>query len=124
MKKAITLALGLSMCLSAGAVYADDKCDDPISSWQPREVLRKQLEAKGWSVYRIKVDDSCYEVKALDENGKRIEAIFSPASLELIEIEHEDDDDDDHDDDKHNEHSDDHNKHRSAIQPDSTEIIL
>lgn len=61
-------------------------------------MLRQQLENHGWTVYRIKVDDDCYEVKAQDENGNRVEASFSPASLELIEMEYEDDNENETDD--------------------------
>lgn len=101
------LALGLSMLLLSGATLADDDCDDPISNWQPREILRQQLEADGWTVFRIKVDDGCYEVKAYDTDGNRVEASFAPASLEMMELEREYDDDDDDDDDHDHDHDDD-----------------
>jgi hypothetical protein len=108
--KTKTIALGLSILLLSGATLADSDCDESIASWQPRENLRMQLEANGWTVYRIKVDDGCYEVKALDKNGERVEASFSPTSLELLKVEHEDDDDEDEKDDRKN-----HNKHQSAV---------
>ncbi|QEW06638.1 PepSY domain-containing protein [Nitrincola iocasae] len=96
------IVLGLSILLLSGASLADDDCDDPISHWQPQETLRQQLEADGWTVFRIKVDDGCYEVKANDANGNRVEASFAPASFDLMELEREDDDDDDdHDDDEY-----------------------
>jgi hypothetical protein len=97
--KTTSVALSLSMLLLSGSTLADDDCDDPISHWQPREILRQQLEADGWTVFRIKVDDGCYEVKAYDTDGNRVEVSFAPASLELIELEREyeyDDDDDDY----------------------------
>ncbi|WP_127558365.1 PepSY domain-containing protein [Saccharospirillum alexandrii] len=94
-----SLALSLSLLLISGAALADDDCNDPISNWQPREALRQQLEDNGWIVYRIKIDDGCYEVKAQDNEGNRVEASFAPASLELMEWEREDDDGYDDDDD-------------------------
>lgn len=101
--KTPSLALSLSLLLISGAALADDDCDDPIANWQPREALRQQLEDGGWIVYRIKIDDGCYEVKAQDNEGNRVEASFAPASLELMEWEREDGyDDDDHDDDDNN----------------------
>ena len=89
----VTLALTLSVSLAIGAghVLADDECKDPIASWQPREVLRKLLEDKGWVVHRIRIDDGCYQVRALDEQGRHVEATYAPASLSLIELELEDD---------------------------------
>jgi hypothetical protein len=89
--KPVIISLAL-FCLSA-PVLADDDCDDPMADWQPREQLRQKLEAEGWTVYRIKVDDGCYEVKGLAPDGFRAEASFAPASLELMELEREDDDD-------------------------------
>ncbi|MBK1851871.1 PepSY domain-containing protein [Marinobacter sp. 1-4A] len=88
------IVISLSLLLVSGAALADDDCDDPVAQWQPRENLRKQLEAEGWTVFRIKVDDGCYEVKGRDPNGYRVEAEFSPATFELMEMEREDDDDD------------------------------
>jgi hypothetical protein len=57
-------------------------CDSgPQESWQSQEALKKQLTDKGWKVNRIKVDGGCYEVYAIDENGKRVEAYFHPQTL-------------------------------------------
>ncbi|WP_449287001.1 PepSY domain-containing protein [Marinobacter sp. PE14] len=93
--------LSLALLLVGTPLLADDDCDDPVANWQPRENLRQKLEGEGWTVYRIKVDDGCYEVKGLAPAGFRAEASFAPASLQLMELEREDDDDDDyeHDDD-------------------------
>lgn len=88
---ALMLALSTSLAIGASLVLADDDCRDPISAWQPREVLRKLLEDKGWVVHRIRIDDGCYQVRALDEQGRRVEATYAPASLSLIELELEDD---------------------------------
>ncbi|NWO04524.1 MAG: PepSY domain-containing protein [Alteromonadaceae bacterium] len=97
--KTTSIALGLSMLLLSGAALADDDCDDPVSGWQPRENLRQQLEADGWKVYRIKVDDGCYEVEGRNQFGSRVEASFAPSTFELMELEREDDDDHERDDD-------------------------
>ncbi|PKM29987.1 MAG: PepSY domain-containing protein [Gammaproteobacteria bacterium HGW-Gammaproteobacteria-11] len=94
--KTQSLFIGLALAFLSTASFADEDCDDPVTSWQPRENLRLKLEAEGWRVYRIKVDDGCYEVKGLAPEGYRVEAYFAPASLLLMEMEREDDDD--HDD--------------------------
>lgn len=80
------IIIGLSLLLMSGSALASDDCDDPVTEWQPQENLRQQLEAEGWTVFRIKVDDGCYEVKGLDSDGHRIEADYAPASLNLMEI--------------------------------------
>lgn len=77
----------ITSCLMSGAALADDDCTDPVLEWQPREHLRQMMTDNGWEVKRIKEDDGCYEVKGFDRNGHRVEAKFSPASLEIIELE-------------------------------------
>ncbi|WP_417566160.1 PepSY domain-containing protein [Marinobacter sp.] len=91
--------LSLALLVVGTPLLADDDCDDPVANWQPRENLRQKLESEGWKVYRIKVDDGCYEVKGLAPEGYRAEASFAPASLKLMEMEREEDDDDDDDND-------------------------
>jgi hypothetical protein len=66
----LTQATGLATCDSGAE-----------SSWQPKATLEQQLTQKGWTVRRIKVDGGCYEVYALDETGKRVEAYFHPVTL-------------------------------------------
>lgn len=98
------MIVGIALVFLSATLLADDDCDDPVANWQPREHLRQKLEAQGWTVYRIKVDDGCYEVKGLSPEGYRAEASFAPASLMLMEMEREEDedeDDDDEDDDDH-----------------------
>ena len=41
------IILSLSLLLLSGTALADDDCDDPVASWQPRENLREKLEAEG-----------------------------------------------------------------------------
>ena len=91
------IVLSISLLLMSGTALADDDCDDPVANWQPRENLREKLEAEGWTVHRIKVDDGCYEVKGFDSNGVRAEASFAPASLMMMSWEREEADDDDQD---------------------------
>ncbi len=72
----LALATGLATCDSG-----------PEESWQPKESLQAQLEEKGWTIRRIKVDGGCYEVYALNENEERVEAYFHPVSLEPVATE-------------------------------------
>lgn len=83
MKTPLLITTLLTATLMAGASYADDDCQDPVADWQPKQVLRQKLEADGWQVHRIKVDDGCYEVKGLDQNGDRVKAEYFPASLKI-----------------------------------------
>ena len=58
------------------------QCNVPTDQWQPREALQKKLESEGWKVRSIKTEHGCYEAKALDANGKRLEAVFDPKTLD------------------------------------------
>jgi hypothetical protein len=71
----------------ASYAVASPQCHEPIETWQPREHLQRQLEEKGWQVNRIKVDDGCYEVKGVDKLGHKFEATYTPASLQIRQLE-------------------------------------
>lgn len=79
-----TVVLGI---LVSGAAWADNDCVAPASEWQPREVLRQQIEQQGWTVQRIKVDDGCYEVRGSDHLGNKFKAKYTPDSLRIRKLE-------------------------------------
>lgn len=81
------------MAFPAGMALADDDCFVPMADWQPREALTQLAKDNGWILRRIKIDDGCYEIDGRDAQGRRIEVTIHPATLEVIEIEFEDDDD-------------------------------
>ena len=81
-----TLA-ALAILSTSAAAFADTDCDDPIAQWKPRELLRQQVEQRGWTVQRIKVDDGCYEVRGVDRLGNKVKAKYSPASLRIRSLE-------------------------------------
>lgn len=86
MKLRTSLIVLASLVLSSEA-YADIDCTDPIGQWKTRDTLRQEVEKNGWTVQRIKVDDGCYEVRALDHNGNKIKAKYSPATLKIRSLE-------------------------------------
>jgi len=97
MTRNLTISAALVSAALAGvafgagpAVADDDRCDTPMAEWQPRETLQQQLEAEDWQVKRIKTDDGCYEVYALDQTGRRVEAYFEPKSLKMLGMEDDD----------------------------------
>ena len=80
---ALTLGLGT-------AARADtDDCAEPMSNWQPRELVARMALDHGWTVRRIKIDEGCYRLDARDQAGKRLEVRVNPATLVILEIEHE-----------------------------------
>ena len=91
----ILLLLGGASLIAGTAALASDHCDRPMRDWRPRQVVEERVRKLGVEVSRIRTDDGCYKVYGHDLKGKRIEAEFDPATLELIEIEGQDDHDDD-----------------------------
>lgn len=87
MKPRILAAIVLIGMLASGAAWADSDCVAPVADWQPREVLRQQLEQRGWTVQRIKVDDGCYEVRGTDRLGNKFKAKYAPESLRIRKLE-------------------------------------
>lgn len=87
MKRRILAIAVLAGMLASGAVWAESDCVAPVADWQPREVLRQQLEQRGWTVQRIKVDDGCYEVRGTDRLGNKFKAKYAPDSLRIRKLE-------------------------------------
>lgn len=89
--KGILLSTALVAALGAGtAALASEKCSVPQAERQSQEALQQKLEAEGWTVRRIKVDDGCYEVYGTKADGQRVEAYFDPKTFALVELEPED----------------------------------
>ncbi len=80
-------ALGLLGTLAASNLYASDLCDVAEADRQPVEALQSKLEADGWEIKKIKVDEGCYEAYAINSEGQRVEAYFNPQTFELIKSE-------------------------------------
>lgn len=91
MKRMLAM-LAFLAAFAALKASADDDCLVPISDWQPRGAVERLAEANGWTVRRIKIDDGCYEIKGSDAEGRPIEVTLDPATLQVIELEYEDDD--------------------------------
>ncbi|MFN3991467.1 MAG: PepSY domain-containing protein [Tabrizicola flagellatus] len=91
MRKTLTI-LAFLAALPAGAALADDDCFVPMADWQPREAVARFADAQGWTVRRIKIDDGCYEIDGRDAEGRAIEVKLHPGTLQIVEMEFEDDD--------------------------------
>ncbi|MVW61511.1 PepSY domain-containing protein [Massilia sp. NEAU-DD11] len=86
MRLLITLFVLASLVFGSEA-FADIDCTDSVELWKSRDTLRQEVEKNGWTVQRIKVDDGCYEVRAVDRNGNKVKAKYSPATLKIRSFE-------------------------------------
>ncbi|MBX6374223.1 MAG: PepSY domain-containing protein [Acetobacteraceae bacterium] len=50
----------------------------------PAEAIRKTLENLGYRVDRIRMDDGCYDARAVNDSGIPIEARYHPVTGELV----------------------------------------
>ncbi|SLN31929.1 hypothetical protein PEL8287_01493 [Roseovarius litorisediminis] len=92
MNKTLT-AIALIALLPAGAVLADDDdCSVPRNQWQPRDTALQVAQDNGWIVRDFEIDDGCYEIEGRDSNGREIEVKLDPATLQIVEMDYEDDD--------------------------------
>lgn len=82
----ITFAPALALFLSSLALpaLANGRCNVPEADWRPVDELKADLSAKGWTISNIKTEDGCYEVYGKDEDGKRVEIFFDPATFEAV----------------------------------------
>ena len=79
--------VALAALVASSVAFAETDCTDPIAQWKPREQLRQEVEQRGWTVQRIKVDDGCYEIRGIDRMGNKIKAKYAPASLRILSLE-------------------------------------
>ncbi len=97
MMKYIALASFFLVLAGLGPAMADDDdCHVPMTQWQPREAVQKMAQGLGWQVSRIKIDDGCYEIRGVDETGRRFKAKIDPATLSIVKMKRKDRHDDDH----------------------------
>ena len=85
---------GILAVLPAGVALADDDCFVPMADWQPRGPDARLAEENGRSVRRIKIGDSCYEIRGRGSDGRRIDVTARPAALQVRESGYDDEDDD------------------------------
>lgn len=85
-----TVLTATLIALAAGPALAEDDCNIPMANWQPREAVRAMAEERGWQVTRIKIDDGCYEIHAVDAEGRAFEAKIDPQTLKVIQFENHD----------------------------------
>lgn len=85
MKKIAFAAVAL-LALGAAPAFAGDACNVAADKWQPEDALKTKLTGEGWTVRQIKKDKGCYEAYAVKTDGTRMESLFDPATLDLVNV--------------------------------------
>lgn len=79
-----TLMFAALTCLLPTLAMAEVECHAPMDVWQPVAALKATAVKLGLTVIKIRADDGCYHVKATDKDGKPVEAVFDPQTLQLL----------------------------------------
>lgn len=79
------LALTLGAAASTAAWADGDRCQaGPERDWRPMAELVGQLNQQGWWLRKVEIDDGCYEVEAVDREGRYHDVRFHPKTLERV----------------------------------------
>ena len=79
-------AIALAGAATGAMAHGDVQCPAyPKAEWKPHTELKAKLVKDGWTVRRMEVTPTCYEVYGKDPQGKRVEAFFDPKTFERVE---------------------------------------
>ncbi len=80
----IALAL-IALPFLAGGALAAETCTVPAGTTaQSEQALQQKLEAEGWQVEQIRLENGCYQVAAVKADGTRLDSGFDPATLAAV----------------------------------------
>jgi hypothetical protein len=83
MYRRLSLAV-IAIVIASPAMAAATCTTAPASKFQDKAVLEKKLKGEGLTVRQIKTEKGCYEVYAVDKNGKKANAAFNAETLEQV----------------------------------------
>lgn len=84
MYRAITLT-ALAVLMTGPALAAGTCSTAPVAQFKPQAALEAQLKAEGLTVRRIKVENGCYEVYAVDKSGKKLNVAYNAETLDKVD---------------------------------------
>ncbi len=82
------IALAIAAVLIPVSAFASTECTkEPMEKWLPEKEVKSRVEKAGFTVQRIKRDNSCYEVKGKRKDGKRVELYVNPVDASIVKEE-------------------------------------
>ena len=88
MRKLLTLlCLGATLGAASPLMASEDgRCGNtPRDKWLSEAAIKSKIGELGYEVRKIEVEKGCYEVKATDKNGAKVELYLDPASGDIVE---------------------------------------
>ena len=100
-KNAMIIAAALALLASPALASSDDRAESearyelasgrdgrctarPDAEWLSVEQLTQKLKDQGYTVRKVERSHGCYEVKATDAKGVRVEIYVDPATAEIV----------------------------------------
>lgn len=83
MRKIIALALLTSI---AAPAFAADMCSVPQDKWMTEDALKAKAVELGYDVKQVKIEKGCYEIYAIDKDGKKVEVLMNPETAAVVEV--------------------------------------
>jgi len=84
-KLAFILTLAATPFVASVALASPSCGNAPQSSWMSLKDVEAKATAMGYKVRQVKIEDGCYELYAIDKDGKRVEAYLNPVTAEVVE---------------------------------------
>lgn len=80
-----TIAAALLVQTALATAHDFKDCTkEPKAKWKPQAEAEAAAKAEGYTVSKVKVEGSCYEVYAKDKAGKKFELFYNPVDLKLV----------------------------------------
>jgi hypothetical protein len=58
--------------------------EEPASKWISEDAAKTAATGTGLDVRDIKIENSCYEIYALDKDGNRVQVVMNPVTGEVV----------------------------------------
>lgn len=85
MQKIIITVVAATFAAVVPAAASSKNCGNaPQNQWLSLADITTKATGMGYKVRQVKVEDGCYEIYAVDKDGKRVEAYFNPVTAEVV----------------------------------------
>lgn len=87
MKKILIIAAAaMTAALATPALSSGDdvKCINSTGQWMTEDAAKAKATELGYDVRRVKREDGCYELYAIDKKGARVEIYLNPSTGEVV----------------------------------------
>lgn len=80
----ILVGVVIAQASIASAHGFKDCTTEAKDKWKPEKEAEAAAVAAGYTVSKVKVEGSCYEVYAKDKAGKKFELFYNPVDMTLV----------------------------------------